>query len=312
MKLDSKIFVAGHGGLVGSAIVFELQKRGYSHILTRSHKELDLTNQSAVEAFFLTQKPEYVFLAAARVGGIFANSSQPAEFIYQNLMIEANIIHHAYLAGVKKLLFLGSSCIYPKFAKQPIVETELMTGALEPTNQAYAVAKIAGIKMCAAYNQQFQTNFLSVMPTNLYGPRDNFDLQNSHVLPALMRKIHDAKTKGEKVVTIWGSGQPLREFLYSHDLAEACIFLMEQLNANDIGENLNIGTGEDIRIRELAHIIKGVVGYQGEFVFDSSKPDGTPRKVLDVSKINALGWKAKTSLREGVQKTYDWYLANKT
>lgn len=309
MKPDAKIFVAGHGGLVGSAIVLELQKKGYSNILTRSHKEFDLTNQSAVAAFFLNQKPDYVFLAAARVGGILANASQPAEFIYQNLMIEANIIHHAYLAGVKKLLFLGSSCIYPKFAKQPISESELMTGVLEPTNQAYAVAKITGIKMCAAYNQQFQTNFLCVMPTNLYGPRDNFDLKNSHVLPALMRKIHDAKLKREKTVTIWGTGQPLREFLYGDDLAEACVYLIEKCDAKDVGEILNIGMGKDISIKQLAEMIGEVVGYRGEFIFDASKPDGTPRKVLDVSRLNALGWKAKTSLRDGIQKTYDWYLA---
>lgn len=312
MKPDSKIFVAGHRGLVGSAIVAELEHKGYRNLLLESHEALNLTDQHAVENFFQTKRPEYVFLAAARVGGILANASQPAEFIYDNLMIQSNVIHQSYKAGVKKLQFLGSSCIYPKFAKQPISESELMTGALEETNEAYAVAKITGIKMCEAYHRQFGCNFMSVMPTNLYGPHDHFDLRSSHVLPALMRKIHEAKLKGESVVTIWGSGEPLREFLFNEDLAEACVYLMEKFNAVDLKGIVNLGTGQDIHIRDLAVLLAKVIGFRGQFDFDSSKPDGTPRKVLNVSKINNLGWVAKTSLLSGVQKTYDWFLKNQS
>ncbi len=265
MKPDSKIFIAGHRGLVGSAIVAELERKGYRNLLLETHQTLNLTDQRAVESFFETKHPEYVFLAAARVGGILANSSQPAEFIYDNLMIESNVIHHSYKTGVKKLQFLGSSCIYPKFAKQPISESELMTGALEETNEAYAVAKITGIKMCEAYHRQFGCNFISVMPTNLFGPRDHFDLRSSHVLPALMRKIHEAKVKGEKTVTIWGSGEPLREFLFNEDLAEACVYLMENFNAVDLKGIVNLGTGQDIRIRDLATLLAEVIGFNGQF-----------------------------------------------
>lgn len=310
MKLNSKIYVAGHRGLVGSAIVSDLKSRGYANLVLKTHAELDLINQSAVRSFFEREKPEFVFLAAARVGGILANSQQPAEFIYDNLMIESNVIHQAYKAGVQKLLFLGSSCIYPKLASQPISESELLTGALESTNEAYAVAKITGVKMCGAYNKQFGTNFVCVMPANLYGPNDSFDLNQSHVLPALIRKIHEAKLASASEVVIWGSGKPKREFLFSADLAQACVFLMEKVNASDIGEIVNVGTGQDMMISELAGMIAEIVGYSGKFVYDSSKPDGAPRKVLNVDKMSKLGWSARTDLRSGIQATYKWFLQN--
>jgi len=302
---DSKIYVAGHRGLVGSAIVRRLQKGGYKNILTRTHEELDLTDIKTVASFFQRERPEYVFLAAAKVGGILANSTYPAEFIRDNLLIELSIIDAAHRSGVKRLLFLGSSCIYPKHCPQPMKEEYLMTGPLEPTNSAYAVAKIAGIEMCRAYNRQYGTSFLPVMPTNLYGPGDNFDLETSHVLPALIRKFHEAKVKGEKTVTIWGTGTPRREFLHVDDLADACFFLMTNYNGTDL---INIGTGKDVTIRELAEIVGRVVGFAGDLEFDTSKPDGTPRKLLDVSKLDSLGWKASMDIEHGLQKTYEWYL----
>jgi len=304
---DARIYVAGHRGLVGSAIMRRLSAGGYGNIITRSHAELDLTDQSAVEAFFRDKRPDYVFLAAAKVGGIQANNTYRADFIYENLMIEANVIHAAFRHGVKKLLFLGSSCIYPKHASQPMQEDALLTGVLEPTNEPYAIAKIAGIKMCGAYNSQYGTNFMSVMPTNLYGPGDNYDLDNSHVLPALIRKMHEAKVQGAREVVVWGSGSPRREFLYSEDLADACIFLMERYNATDVGEFVNVGSGQEVTIREVARLIAEVVGFDGELVFDASKPDGTPRKLLDVSKMQQMGWKARIGLREGVAKACDDY-----
>ena len=321
MLPDSRIYVAGHRGLVGSAIVRRLTSSphlagegrgegGYTNILTRTHSELDLTDQSAVDAFFKKERPEYVFIAAAKVGGIYANNTYRADFIYQNLMIESNLIHASYRHGVKKLLFLGSSCIYPKLAPQPMKEEHLLTGLLEPTNEPYAIAKIAGIKMCDAFNRQYGTNFMSAMPTNLYGPGDNYDLKNSHVLPALIRRMHEAKVQGAKEVVVWGSGAPKREFLYSDDLADACVFLMERCNAADIGEFINIGVGREITIRELAELIAEIVGFRGKLVFDSSKPDGTPRKLLDVSRFQALSWQAKTSFREGIAKAYADYLKN--
>ncbi len=283
---------------------------GYSDIVRRTHAELDLTDQRAVNEFFEKEKPEYVFLAAARVGGIYANNTYPADFIYLNLMIESNIIHASFRHGVKKLLFLGSSCIYPKNAPQPMKEEYLLTGVLEPTNEPYAIAKITGIKMCASYNRQYGTNFMSVMPTNLYGPGDNYDLKTSHVLPALMRKMHEAKAQGKKEVVVWGSGMPKREFLYSDDLADACVFLMARNNAHEIGEFVNIGVGKEITIRELAELIAKVVGFHGKLVFDSSMPDGSPRKLLDVSRLHALGWQAKIGFREGIGKAYTDYLQN--
>jgi len=304
---DSKIYVAGHRGLVGSAIVRRLHKSGYKNILTRTREELDLTDMKAVASFFERERPEYVFLAAAKVGGIMANSTYPAEFIRDNLLIELSIIDAAYRSGVKRLLFLGSSCIYPKRCPQPMKEEYLMTGPLEPTNSPYAVAKIAGIEMCRAYNRQHGTSFLPVMPTNLYGSRDNFDLETSHVLPALIRKFHEAKVKGEKTVTIWGTGTPRREFLYVDDLADACLFLMEHHEGTEL---INIGTGKDITIRELAVLMGKVVGFHGDLVFDTSKPDGTPRKLLDVSKLEKIGWKAKVGLEKGIAETYKWYLAH--
>lgn len=309
MNFNSKIFVAGHRGLVGAAITDELKKRGYTNLLLETHATLDLTDQSAVRKFFEEKRPEYVFLAAAKVGGILANSTYQAQFIYENLMIETNILHQSYLNGVKKLLFLGSSCIYPKFSKQPIKESELLSGYLEPSNDAYAIAKIAGIKMCAAYNNQFKTNYLSLMPTNLYGPKDSFDLLNAHVLPSLMRKIHEAKMSHQKEVVIWGSGTPRREFLYSEDLADACIFFMEKISASECEGPVNIGVGEDVTIRELAELLAKEIGYTGQFVYDSSKPDGTPRKLLDVSKQKKLGWKPRMSFPEGLRKTYEWYVS---
>jgi GDP-L-fucose synthase len=309
MEKHSKIYVAGHRGLVGSAIKRRLEQAGYANLIYRTSAELDLRNQQAVADFFRAEKPEYVFLAAAKVGGIHANNTYPAEFIYDNLIIQTNVIHNAYLHQVKKLLFLGSSCIYPKLAPQPMKEEHLLTGELEPTNEPYAIAKIAGIKMCQAYNRQYGTNFISVMPTNLYGPNDNFDLETSHVLPALIRKFHEAKVHDKPAVEIWGTGKPRREFLYVDDLADACLFLMENLTCNDMGMFVNIGTGVDLTIKELAEMIKGIVGYQGELVFNTAKPDGTPRKLLDVSKLHALGWQARTSLEDGIKRTYEWYVS---
>jgi GDP-L-fucose synthase len=310
VKPDSKIYVAGHRGLVGSAITRRLQSGGYSNLLLRTHAELDLLDQRAVDAFFASERPEYVFLAAAKVGGINANNIYRADFIYQNLMIESNIIHASHRHGVKKLMFLGSSCIYPKHAPQPLKEEYLLTGLLEPTNEPYAIAKITGIKMCDAYNRQYGTNFMSAMPTNLYGPGDNYDLNNSHVLPALIRKMHEAKVQNAKEVVVWGTGLPRREFLYSDDLADACVFLMERYNAADVGEFINIGVGKDITIREAAELIAEVVEFRGKLVFDTSKPDGTPRKLLDVSRLQALGWQAKISFREGIAKAYADFLRN--
>jgi GDP-L-fucose synthase len=310
MDSKGKIYVAGHRGLVGSAIVRRLQSGGYFNLLLRTHADLDLLDQRAVDAFFARERPEYVFLAAAKVGGIHANNIYRADFIYQNLMIELNIIHASHRHGAKKLMFLGSSCIYPKHAPQPMKEEYLLTGLLEPTNEPYAIAKIAGIKMCDAYNRQYGTNFMSVMPTNLYGPGDNYDLQGSHVLPALIRKMHEAKLQKAKEVVVWGTGSPRREFLYSDDLADACVFLMERYNAADVGEFINIGVGKEITIREAAELIAEVVGFRGKLVFDTSKPDGTPRKLLDVSRLQALGWRAKTSFQEGITKAYADYLQN--
>jgi len=333
MKKTSKIFVAGHRGLVGSAIFRHLKAEGYANLITRSHAELDLSDQTAVNALIRKEKPEYIFLAAARVGGIMANSTYPADFIRVNLLIQTHIIDAAYRHGVDRLLFLGSSCIYPRLAPQPMKEEYLLTGPLEPTNSAYAVAKIAGIEMCRSYNRQHGTSFLPVMPTNLYGPNDNFDLMTSHALPAFIRKFHLAKMAAEgnreaiakdedcfgtiptdireslsvnnPRVILWGTGQPKREFLYADDLADACVWLMNNYGESDL---INIGTGEDKSIRELAEIAKAVVGFKGDLVFDSSKPDGMPQKLLDVSKLKALGWQAETSVEDGVRKTYQWYL----
>jgi GDP-L-fucose synthase len=302
MNKDSKIYIAGHKGMVGSAILRKLQKEGFINIVVRTSKELDLCNQQAVKDFFVKEKPEYVFLAAARVGGIQANNTFRADFIYQNLMIQSNVIHYAYENKVKKLLFLGSSCIYPKLAPQPLKEEYLLTGFLEHTNEPYAIAKITGIKMCDAYRAQYGCNFISVMPTNLFGPNDNYDLNNSHVLPALLRKFHEAKKENKPFVEIWGSGTPKREFLYVDDCAEACFFLMEKYN--EAGQ-INVGMGEDISIKDLAHLIKKIVCYEGELKFDSSKPDGTPRKLMDVTKIHSLGWKHKIGLEEGIRKVYE-------
>jgi GDP-L-fucose synthase len=307
MDKMSKIYLAGHRGLVGSALKRKLESKGYDNLISRTHRELDLTNQQAVNDFFEQDKPEYVFLAAAKVGGILANNTYPAEFIYENLMIEANIIHASYKYGVKKLLFLGSSCIYPKLATQPLKEEYLLTGSLEETNEAYAVAKIAGIKLCKHYNQQYGTNFISVMPTNLYGQNDNFDLETSHVIPALIRKFHEAKMKNKPEVVIWGTGKPFREFLHVDDMADACVYLMENFNAGDIGEFVNIGVGKDITIGELAALIKEIVGFEGEIRKDLSKPDGTQQKLLDITKLSSLGWEAKTSLKDGIEQTYEWY-----
>lgn len=304
MEKNSKIFIAGHKGMVGSAIMRELQNQGYNNIVVKSRKELDLLNQQAVADFFTKEKPQFVFLAAAKVGGIEANRSQLGAFTYENLQIQNNIIHSSYLNKVERLIFLGSSCIYPKFAAQPIKEEYLLTGPLEPTNYGYAVAKIAGLKMCEAYRAQYGCDFVAVMPTNLYGVNDNFDLTTSHVMPALMRKFHEAKMRGDSTVEVWGSGTPKREFLFVDDLAEACVFIM---NNKNVVELTNIGTGEDISISDLAKLIKKTVGFKGEIIFDITRPDGPPRKVLDVSKINALGWKAKTSLESGVARVYEWY-----
>jgi GDP-L-fucose synthase len=303
---DLKIYVSGHRGMVGSAIVRRLQALGYRNLLTRTHSELNLLDQSSVNAFLRQEKPDYIFLAAARVGGIQANNTYRAEFIYQNLMIAANLIHGAYQAGVQHLLFLGSSCVYPRDCPQPIKEEYLLTGPLEETNEPYAIAKIAGIKLCESYNQQYGTAYLSVMPANLYGPNDNYDLNNSHVLPALIRKTHEAKVQGDTNLVVWGSGKALREFLYVDDIADACVFLMER----DTNEGLfNIGSGTEITIRELAETIMEVIGFRGQMVFDSTKPDGTPRKLLCVDRIQALGWRAKTGLREGIAEAYQKFLS---
>lgn len=307
MNKNSKIYVAGHRGLVGSAIVRSLKAKGYTNIIGKTHSELDLTNSTQVEEFFKNEKPEYVFLAAAKVGGILANSTYPADFIYENLQIQNNVIGMAHKYNVNKLMFLGSSCIYPKMCPQPIKEEYLLSGYLEETNEAYALAKISGLKMCQFFNKQYGTNYISVMPTNLYGPYDNFHPENSHVMPALIRRFHEAKVNNSKEVVVWGSGTPLREFLYSEDMADACIYLMETYEGNDF---FNIGTGKEISIRGLAEMIKDVVGYEGELVFDSSKPDGTPRKLLDVSRLEGAGWKYKVELRDGIEKAYGWYLKN--
>jgi GDP-L-fucose synthase len=301
MEQTAKIYIAGHRGMVGSAIVRVLEQNGYKNLVLRTSKELNLTNQIAVKEFFETEKPEYVFLAAAKVGGIVANNTFRAEFIYENLMIQNNVIHNSWLSGVKKLIFLGSSCIYPKNAPQPLKEEYLLTGLLESTNEPYAIAKIAGIKMCEAYRDQYGCNFISVMPTNLYGPNDNYDLNNSHVLPALLRKFMEAKYNGDNYVAIWGTGTPLREFLHVDDLASACMFLMKSYNEKEF---LNIGVGEDISILDLAILVKTIVGYKGEIIFDKSKPDGTPRKLMDVSNLKSLGWKANIDLYEGIKKVY--------
>lgn len=307
MNRESKIYVAGHMGMVGSAIVRALKNSGFSNIIGRTSQEMDLTRQSDVEAFFNTERPEYVFLAAAKVGGIYANNTYPAEFIYKNLMIECNIIHCAYIFGVKKLLFLGSSCIYPRMAEQPIREEYLLNGYLEATNEAYAIAKISGIELCKFYRRQYGCDFISAMPTNLYGQNDNFHPENSHVLPALIRKFHEAKVREDKEVVMWGTGSPRREFLHVDDLAEACLFLMDNY-ADEL--HLNVGTGEDIEIRELADMIKKIVGYRGDIVQDRTKPDGTPRKLLNVERINSLGWKARIPLEKGINETYQWYVDN--
>lgn len=307
MEKNSKIYVAGHRGLVGSAIVRELQKKGYTNIIGKTHKELDLMDSMAAENFFKEEKPEYVFLAAAKVGGIYANSTYPADFIYENLQIQNNVIGNAYKYKVKKLMFLGSSCIYPKMCPQPIKEEYLLSGYLEETNEAYALAKISGLKMCEFFNKQYGTNYISVMPTNLYGPYDNFHLENSHVMPALIRRFHEAKVNNAKEVVVWGSGTPLREFLYSEDMADACIYLMENYEGNDF---FNIGTGKEITIRGLAELIKEVVGYEGEIIWDTTKPDGTPRKLLDVSRLESQGWRYKMELKNGIRETYKWFMEN--
>jgi GDP-L-fucose synthase len=323
MNKDGRIYVAGHRGMVGSAVVRRLNTEGFGNIVTRTHAELDLTRQAEVERFFQMEKPEYVFVAAARVGGILANSTYPAEFICENLQIQTNLINCAFQAGVKKLLFLGSSCIYPRDCPQPMREEHLLTGPLEPTNEAYAVAKIAGIQMCRFYHRQYGAEFLSVMPCNLYGPGDSFDLQNSHVLPALIRKFHEAKTgsrsskvggqrtEGPEAVTIWGTGSPLREFMHVDDLADACVFAMSNISAKDIyGQgvsHLNVGAGEEISIRDLALLIRDIVGFKGKITHDLTKPDGMPRKLLDVSRLRAYGWRHKTSLEQGIRQVYNWY-----
>lgn len=317
MQKDSKIYVAGHAGLVGSALVRSLNRQGYKNLVLKNYPGLDLTDQAAVKEFFAQEKPEYVFLAAAKVGGILANNTYPAQFIYENLQIQNNIIHQSYVSGVKKLLFLGSSCIYPKDCPQPMKEEYLLSGYLEPTNEPYSIAKIAGIKMCQSYNRQYDTNFIAVMPTNLYGPGDNFDLQNSHVLPALIRKFHEAKINEAKEVVVWGTGAPRREFLYVDDMADGCVFLMNNFNPtkeqNEKGEVfLNLGAGVDVFIRELADLVKNIAGFEGKIVWDASKPDGMPRKLLDVSKIRALGWKHGVELEEGLKIVYGWYRNQQT
>ena len=307
MKKEIKIYLAGHTGLVGSAILKELKEQGYTNVLVKPHNELDLLHSEDVSNFFKKEKPEYVVLAAARVGGIIANSTFPAEFIYENLQIQNNIIHNSYLNGVKKLLFLGSSCIYPRNSSQPIKEEYLLSGELESTNEPYAVSKIAGIKLCQSYNRQYGTNYICAMPTNLYGPNDNFHSEDSHVIPGLINRIHNAKIKNTPSVIIWGTGQPKREFLYSKDLANACLYLLENYSDTQI---INIGTGEELTIKELAETVCSVVGYQGGLIFDTTKPDGTPRKLLDVSKLTKLGWRATIPLKKGLEETYKWYLEN--
>lgn len=319
MDKNSKIYVAGHRGLVGSAIIQNLESRGYTNIITRTHAELDLTNQYAVSEFFANEKPEFVFLAAAKVGGIVANNTYRGEFIYDNLMIQNNVIHQSYVHNVKKLMFLGSTCIYPKNAPQPMKEEYLLSDTLEYTNEPYAIAKIAGIKMCESYNLQYGTNFISVMPTNLYGPNDNFDLETSHVLPALLRKIHEAKISEAPRVEIWGSGRPMREFLWSEDMADACIFLMETRDFKDTfsttseirNTHINIGSGIEISIHDLAYLIREIVGYNGELYFNATKPDGTMRKLTDVNKLHSLGWKHTVELRDGITQMYHWYKTQK-
>lgn len=305
MEKNSKIYVAGHRGLVGSAIVRSLEANGFINIISRTHAELDLTNQADVRRFFEEEKPEYVFLAAAKVGGIHANNTYPADFIYENLMIQNNVIKAAHDFNVTKLLFLGSTCIYPKMAPQPIKEEYLLTGALEETNEAYAVAKIAGLEMCKFFKRQYGDNFISCMPTNLYGPNDNFDLKNSHVLPALIRKFHEAKLNGSEVVEVWGTGTPLREFIYVDDMAAACVFLMQNYDGE---QHVNIGTGEEVSIRQLAETIKEVVGFEGELIFNTNMPDGTPRKLTTVNKLHELGFKHKVSLSDGIRLTYEWFI----
>jgi len=307
MNKSSKIYVAGHRGLVGSAILRKLEKEGYENLVVRTSKELDLREKQQVDAFFETEKPEFVFLAAAKVGGIVANNKFPADFIRDNLMIQTNVIDASYRNQVEKLLFLGSTCIYPKLAPQPLKEEYLLTGPLEPTNDAYALAKIAGIKMCQSYNKQYGTNYISAMPTNLYGENDNFDLQSSHVMPALIRKFHEAKLSNQSSVEVWGTGTPKREFLYSDDLADACVYLMNHYNEDEI---INIGVGEDVSIKELAETVQRVVGFEGELKFDTTKPDGTPRKLVDTTKINQLGWKADVKLEDGISLAYEWFLNN--
>lgn len=311
MQYDSKIYVAGHRGLVGSALMRQLKARGYTNLVTHTHAELELTDQASVRDFFAQEKPEYVFLAAAKVGGVHANNTYPAEFIFSNLSIQTNIIHESWRNNVKRMLFLGSSCIYPRDCPQPMKEAYLLTGPLEPTNRPYALAKIAGIEMCWAYNRQYGTQYLAAMPTNLYGPGDNYDLQNSHVLPALIRKMHEAKQGNAKEVVVWGTGTPRREFLYSDDMADACVYLMNlpdeeyaSFLRDDVAPLINVGCGKDQSIRELAELVKNVIGFSGGLIFDSSKPDGTPRKLLDVGKLNQFGWKAKTELRDGIKLAY--------
>ncbi len=314
MRREPKIYVAGHRGLVGSAIVRRLKAEGHANIVTRTHQELDLTDQAAVRSFFKQERPDQVYLAAARVGGILANNNYPAEFIYQNLMIEANVIDAAWRTGVERLLFLGSSCIYPREAPQPMAESELLGGPLEPTNEPYAIAKITGIKLCESYNRQHGTDFRSVMPTNLYGPGDNFNLENSHVIPALLRKFHQAKNEQQPCVEVWGSGSPRREFLHVDDMADACVFVMSlsrddyRAHTQPMCSHVNVGTGQDISIAELAELVGEIVGYRGEIRYDTSKPDGTPRKLLDVGRMSAMGWQARIGLKEGVEQTYRWFL----
>lgn len=309
MPVNARVYVAGHNGLVGSGIVRALEKRGFRNIILRTSQELDLRNQSAVSEFFTSEKPEYVFLAAAKVGGIIANSTAPADFLYDNILIEANVIHAAHAAGVRKLLFLGSVCIYPKLAPQPLKEEYLLTGLLEPSNEWYAIAKIAGIKLCQAFNRQYGTRFISALPTNLYGPGDYFDLEKAHVLPALIRKFHEAKVRSAPHVSVWGSGTPTREFCHVDDCAEAILHLMDRYESSEI---INIGVGRNLTIRELAGLIKNVVGYQGSIVYDTSKPDGTPDRLIDISKISALGWSARIALEDGLRETYDWYVRAET
>ena len=316
MDLNEKIYIAGHLGLVGSAIVRELEIKGYSNLLLRSHKELDLTNQREVNNFFQDEKPDYVILAAAIVGGIHANNTYPADFIYQNMMIEANVIHSAYKSNIKRLLFLGSTCIYPKGAKQPIQEDSLLSNVLEPTNEPYAIAKIAGIKLCESYNRQYGTDFRSVMPTNIYGINDKFHSENSHVIPALMSRFHQAKTNNDSEVVVWGTGKAMREFLYVDDMAQASLFVLNlekktyQANTKTMLSHINVGTGKDTTIKDMAEIMRDVIGFKGKLTFETSRPDGVPRKLTDISRLSNMGWQSKVNLREGLEKTYDWYMKN--